>query len=56
MTEINRDWHSKNKMSDCRDENEKMVWRIEHMKHCDCRKPSDKQLREIAEWERKKKR
>jgi hypothetical protein len=54
MGKINIEWHSSNKISDCVGEDERMIWRIEHMKHCSCRVPSDKMLREIEEWKGKR--
>ena len=50
MGKINVEWHEANKIGKTLDE--KMIWRIEHMKHCDCRKPTEKMLREIAEWKK----
>jgi len=51
---VNAGWHEENKMSDCRSYDEKMRWRVEHMKHCSCRMPTAKQLREIEEWRERK--
>lgn len=50
MVKINAEWHEKNKMSDCVSYDEKMRWRVEHMKHCSCRAPTERQLEEIREW------
>ena len=55
MRKINVEWHRENKLTDCENEDERMVWRIEHMKNCSCREPSVKQLREIEEWKRNNK-
>lgn len=51
MGKINVEWHEANKIGKSLDE--KMNWRIEHMKNCSCRMPSAKQLREIESWKEK---
>jgi len=47
---INKEWHLKNKMPKNPTQKERMIWHIEHNKNCNCRKPTEKLLREIEEY------
>jgi len=47
---INKEWHLKNKMPKNPSHDQRMKWHIEHGKNCNCRKPTDKLLREIEEY------
>jgi hypothetical protein len=49
---INKEWHLKNKMPKNPSQKERMEWHIEHNKYCDCRKPTEKLLKEIEEYKK----
>lgn len=37
---MNKLWHLKNKMPVNPTEKQRAVWHVEHLKNCDCRKPT----------------
>lgn len=47
---INKEWHLANKMPANPTHEERMEWHIEHLKHCDCRKPTGKLAEELASF------
>jgi hypothetical protein len=47
---INADWHTKNRMPKNPKESVRLEWHIEHMKNCDCRKPTPKLEDEIKKY------
>jgi len=49
---INRNWHLKNKMPKKATTEQRLKWHIEHMKYCQCRKPTEKILKEIEEFKK----
>jgi len=52
---INAKWHLKNKMPKNPTEEVRIKWHIEHLKNCPCRAPSPKLIKEIEEYETRKK-
>lgn len=51
---INREWHLKNKMPKNPTKIQKLEWHINHNKNCNCRKPTEKLLKEINEYLKEK--
>ena len=50
MSKINKEWHLANKMPKNPTREERMLWHREHLKHCDCRAPSEKIQKELEEF------
>lgn len=48
---INAEWHKKNRMLKNPSEEERIKWHRKHLEFCNCRKPSDKMMTEIKEYE-----
>ena len=51
---INREWHLANRMPANPTKEQRFAWHIEHTKHCNCRKMSEKLLTEFVEWKKSK--
>jgi len=49
---INKEWHLKNRMPKNPSHDQRMKWHIEHSNNCDCRKPTEKLLKEIEEYKK----
>lgn len=47
MGTINADWHKQHRMPKNPTEEQRLEWHAEHMKHCTCRTPGDKLLKEL---------
>ncbi len=52
---MNKAWHEKNKMSTKPSDEQRAVWHIEHLKNCDCRKPSPNVQKLIEEYKNSRK-
>jgi hypothetical protein len=50
---INKQWHTNNKMPKNATEKQRAEWHIEHLKNCDCRKPTSKIQKMINEYQDK---
>jgi hypothetical protein len=37
---MNKSWHEENKMAVNPTDKQRVVWHVEHLKNCDCRKPT----------------
>ena len=53
MGKINKEWHDANKMPKNPTHEQRMLWHIDHNKHCTCYPVSDKLQKEIEEFESK---
>jgi len=51
---MNRDWHQKNKMPANTTDEQRAKWHIEHLKNCDCRKPTLNIQKLIDKYQTKK--
>jgi hypothetical protein len=51
---INKEWHLKNKMPKNPTKEQQLDWHSEHSKNCNCRKPTEKLLKEIEMYLSKK--
>jgi histidinol phosphatase-like enzyme len=47
---INKEWHLKNKMPKNPTKKQRIEWHIAHNKNCNCRKPTEKLVKEINEY------
>jgi hypothetical protein len=52
-TRINREWHEKNRMPKKPTEEQRAKWHIEHAKHCQCRKMSEKEMALVKKYGKK---
>jgi hypothetical protein len=50
MCTINKDWHTKNRMPANPTLDQRMIWHLEHAKHCPCRPIPKKLAIEIEKW------
>lgn len=48
MTQINKEWHLKNKMPNNPTLDQRIAWHVDHARNCQCRKPEVKILEEIT--------
>jgi hypothetical protein len=51
---INAVWHKANLMPKNPTEEQRITWHIEHLKYCDCRKPTPKLAQEIKQFKKRK--
>lgn len=47
MGKINAEWHLKNKMPQKPTYAQRLKWHAEHVKNCDCRKPTGQLLEDL---------
>jgi len=47
MGAINAEWHKVHRMPKNPSQEQRLMWHAEHLKHCTCRAPSDKLLKEL---------
>jgi hypothetical protein len=45
---MNAEWHKKNRMPKNVTLEQRSEWHVEHQKHCDCRKLTEKQKKEMG--------
>jgi hypothetical protein len=50
---MNKDWHQKNKMPVNATDKQRVEWHVEHLKNCDCRKPTPNIQKLIDEYNTK---
>lgn len=51
---INKEWHLNNKMPKNPTKTQRLEWHIGHNENCNCRKPTEKLLKEINEYIKEK--
>jgi hypothetical protein len=53
MGKINKEWHLVNKMPKNPNQEQRMKWHIEHLKHCNCHPASAKLQKDIDDFKKK---